>query len=41
MHAHADVADPGEEEVIALRMSVTAFVDACEHVIEQQIVDEV
>ena len=26
--------------VIALRMSVTAFVAACEHVVEQQIVDE-
>lgn len=33
----ADGAEPGEEEVIALQMSVTA---ACEHVVEQQIVDE-
>ena len=37
---YADVADPGEEEVIALRLSVTAFVAACEQVVEQQIVDE-
>jgi uncharacterized protein (UPF0332 family) len=37
---YADVADPGGEEVIALRMSVTAFVAACEHVVEQQIADE-
>ena len=37
---YADVADPRDEEVIALRMSVTAFVAACEHVVEQQIVDE-
>ena len=37
---YADVADPGEEEVIALRLSVNAFVTACEHVVEQQIIDE-
>jgi len=37
---YADIADPGEEDVIALQMSVTAFVAACEHVVEQQIVDE-
>lgn len=37
---YADVAEPGEEEVIALQISVTAFVAACEQVVEQQIVDE-
>ncbi len=37
---YADVAEPGEEEVIELRISVTAFVSACEDVVEQQIVDE-
>lgn len=37
---YADVAEPGEGEVIALQMSVKAFVAACEHVVEQQIVDE-
>ena len=37
---YADVAEPGEEEVIALQMSVTAFVAACQHVVEQETVDE-
>lgn len=37
---YADVAEPDEEEVIALRMSVRAFVAACEQVVEQQIADE-
>ncbi|OFW12755.1 MAG: hypothetical protein A3F70_12155 [Acidobacteria bacterium RIFCSPLOWO2_12_FULL_67_14] len=37
---YADVAEPGEEEVNALQMSVRAFVAACARFVEQQIVEE-